>query len=244
MKVRQSAADKLSNEQIQVLITGKFGDGCFNPNSRAKYHPEMNFNYHYSTNCIFKEYVEYKRKLLGNLCNTQVKESINSGYKRNLIYSIRSICDKRITDIACESIQDSLYRMDELGLALWFFDDGSLHKIKSFYNLNTQCYSRDVVESILAPFLMERFNIRAIPTIERKKDGREFWYLRIGKFNGAFKISEILAKHNLKCFDYKLISSETIQKWSKLQEELKSADIDIKDLSNRSLGMKMRKVSI
>ena len=28
MKTRQSAANTLSNEQIQVILTGKFGDGC------------------------------------------------------------------------------------------------------------------------------------------------------------------------------------------------------------------------
>ncbi|MBQ9392012.1 MAG: hypothetical protein IJU02_07495 [Lachnospiraceae bacterium] len=192
MKVRQSAANELSNEQIQVLITGKFGDGCLVPNSRAKYHPEINFNYYYSTNSIHKEYIEYKKKLLGNLCITSINEIMNMGFKPAPIYRISSICSKAITEIACEDLNISLDRMNELGLALWFFDDGSLHKIKYFYNLNTQRYSKEVVENIIAPFLKNRFSIIAKPTIERKKDGREFWYLRVGKFDGAFIISEIL----------------------------------------------------
>ena len=33
-----------------------------------------------------------------------------------------------------------------------------------------------------------------------------------------------MRKYYLPCYSYKLISSETIQKWSKLQEELKSSD--------------------
>lgn len=244
MNVRQSAANELSNEQVQVLLTGKFGDGALATNSKAKFYPNFNFNYYYCTNCIHKEYIEYKKKLLGSLCTSPIKESINKGFKANIIYKINSICSKAITEIACESLEKSLNRMDELGLALWFFDDGSLHKNKNFYNLNTQRYSEDINRNLIAPFLKDKFNIIAKPTIERKKDGREFWYLRIGKFDGAFKISEILKASNINCFNYKLISSETIQKWSKLQEELKSTDIDVNSLTHQKLSRLLKETSI
>lgn len=112
--------------------------------------------------------------------------------------------------------------MNDLGLALWIYDDGSLHKNKLFYNINTQGFPKEIQEELFIPFF-NRFNIYPKLTVERKRDGREFWYLRISKYEGA----------------YKRWSSETIQKWSKLQEELKSTDID-----RRTLAAMLRKVSI
>jgi hypothetical protein len=118
-----------------------------------------------------------------------------------------------------------------------------LHKRALFYNLNTQKFSRE--DNIyIANYLNRKWGIKAIPTIERKKDGREFWYLRIRKFEGAFMVSEIMRNYYLPCYDYKLISSETIQKWSKLQEELKSADKDIKDFHPKTLHSMMSKISL
>ena len=45
----------LSNEQIQVLLTSPFGDGCISmqASGRSKY----------STNCINEEYIDFKMKL-------------------------------------------------------------------------------------------------------------------------------------------------------------------------------------
>lgn len=215
---RQSAANKLSNEQYQVLLTGKFGDGCL---YRRK---GLNTNFMYVTNSIHKDIVEFKYKLLGNLKpKASIRGSINRGYKPNMIYTFVSKTHPLITQFANEDWKDSLENMNDLGLALWFYDDGSLHKKGLFYNLNTQKFSRD--DNIyIAEYFQRKWKIKAIPTIERKKDGREFWYLRIRKFEGAFKISEIMRKYYLPCYSYKLISSETIQRWSKLQEELKSSD--------------------
>lgn len=238
MKNRQSAASNLSNKQYQVLLTGKFGDGCLHKNKG------WNANFIYTTNSINKEIVEFKINLLGELAaKSKIKETINRGFKQNTIYTGHSITSSIITDFYNEDWKESLEKMDELGLALWFYDDGSLHKTKLFYNLNTQKFSKEENEYI-AEFLKRRWNIIAIPTIERKADGREFWYLRIRKYEGAFIISEILNKYYLNCYSYKIISSETIQKWSKLQEKLKSTGKDIKEFHPRTLTSMLNKISL
>lgn len=238
MKNRQSAANNLSNRQLQVLLTGKFGDGCLHKNKN------LNANFSYSTNSINKEIVEFKINLLEDLAsNSGIRESINLGFKRNIIYTANSKTSPLITELYNENWKTSLEKLDELGLALWFYDDGSLHKNKLFYNLNTQKYSKEDNEYI-AKYLYKKWNIRAIPTIERKKDGREFWYLRVRKFEGAFIISEILNKYYLNCYSYKIISSETIQKWSKLQEELKSMGKVISDFHPRTLTSMMNKITL
>ena len=238
MENRQSAANSLSNEQYQVLLTGKFGDGCLHKNKG------LNANFMYTTNSINKEIVEFKRNLLGNLASSAViRASVNKGFKNNIIYTGYSKASYLITQFYNEDWKESLEKMNDLGLALWFYDDGSLHKIKHFYNLNTQKFSKEDNEYIAEVF-KRKWKIIAIPTIEKKKDGREFWYLRIRKYEGAFKISEILNKYYLNCYNYKIISSETIQKWSKLQEELKSADKDIKDFHPKTLHSMMSRISL
>lgn len=238
MKNRQSAANSLSNRQLQVLLTGKFGDGCLYKNKG------LNANFMYSTNSINKEIVEFKINLLEDLAsNSGIRENMNLGFKRNIIYTGNSKTSPLITELYNENWKNSLEKLDELGLALWFYDDGSLHKNKLFYNLNTQKYSKEDNEYI-AKYLYKKWNIKAIPTIERKKDGREFWYLRIRKFEGAFTISEILNKYYLNCYSYKIISSETIQKWSKLQEELKSMGKVISDFHPKTLTSMMNKITL
>ena len=175
----------------------------------------------YSTNCIHEEYIDYKIKLLGDLVSSKSFIDKN-GYNQTPIYRFYTHVNPDITKIKNMSIEEALTLMDDLGLALWFYDDGSLHKNKLFYNLNTQAYSEEVNRELFVPFL-KKFNINAVPTVERKKDGREFWYLRIGKYDGAYEISQILNKYPINCYNYKVWSSETIQNWSKLQEWLKSS---------------------
>ena len=212
----KSATLNLSNKQLQVLLTGKFGDGYLSTPKTCK------DNSLYTSNCKFEEYVDYKMKLLSDLAGTKSYIADN-GYSKTGIWQFHSHVSPDITAIKNMSIEEALSLMDEQGLAMWFYDDGSLHKTKLFYNLNTQAYSEEVNKELFVPFL-SKFNINAKTTIERKKDGRVFWYLRIGKYDGAYEISNILNKYPVDCYNYKVWSSETILNWSKMQEYLKSTD--------------------
>lgn len=233
MENGQSAALNLSNEQIQVLLTGIFGDG-----SLAK--PiNTNSNSNYTTNCIHKEYLEYKKELLGDLAY-EIHRVEENGFTKKPIYCMGTHKNSEITKIRNLSLEECLNLMDDLGVALWFYDDGSLHKSKLFYNLNTHAFSREINEDLFVPYF-RKYDIKAKVLPERKKDGRVFWYLTISKFEGAYEISNILLKHYVDCFNYKIWSSETIQRWSKLQGELKSTD---KELSNRTLSAMLRKISL
>ena len=49
----------LNNEQLQLFLSERFGDGCITTtNANSTY---------YSTNCKFKEYLILKSKLLGGM---------------------------------------------------------------------------------------------------------------------------------------------------------------------------------
>jgi hypothetical protein len=215
----------LNNNQEQVLLTGMLGDGHL---TKPK---NENSNSLYTTNCIHKEYVEYKKELLGDL-SFNISSRTNNGYKKGIIYTVTTKRSKVITDIKNKSLVEILEKLNELGIALWFYDDGSLHKRALFYNLNTQKFSKE--ENITVLEYLKKYNIYAKVTPERKKDGRIFYYLRISKYEGAYEISKILNKYYIDCYKYKIWSSETIQKWSKLQEQLKSTD---KILSKKAKGL-------
>ena len=224
----------LTDEQTQVLLTGKFGDGCFIYTNRSVF---------FSANCIYKDYIDFKASLLGDLCNRKDKV-VNRGYKEGLVYRVYTSADPRIAFICDESLEDSFNRMNELGLALWVYDDGSLHKEKEFYQINTQKYPREVIEDLFIPALKRKFGITAKSTIERRRDGREFWYLRISKYEGSDIISSALDKYPVSCFTYKRWKPETTQKWNKLVKESKESGIDLSLLSTKTLSSMFRKISL
>lgn len=222
----------LSNEQLQVFLSGRLGDGCISTtNSNSTY---------YSTNCKYEEYIDFKSNLLGSMFKSKSYNESN-GFCKTPIYTMRSCSDRVLKIIKELPIEEVIANLDDLGLALWIYDDGSLHKDNYFYNLNTHSFSKEIQEDIFIPFFNSR-NIFPKLQVENKKDGRQFWYLRICKYEGAAEISKILEKYPLECYNYKRWSSETIQKWSKLQEELKSQGKTPSDFCAYSLGCMMKKI--
>lgn len=223
---------KLSNEQKQVFLSGRFGDGCIaTSNSGSTY---------FTTNCKFEEYLKFKKSLLGNM-SKDISLCKENGYAKTPIYNLRSCSSNILKYIKEMPLEEVISNLDDLGIALWFYDDGSLHKTGLFYNLNTQSLTKEFQEDVVIPFFNKR-NIFPKLQIENKKDGRIFWYLRIPKYDGSCEISKILNKFPVSCYNYKLWSSETIQKWSKLQEELKSQGKSPSDFCPYSLGCMMKKI--
>lgn len=215
-----------TREQLQVFLASQLGDGCITKTNSN--------SFYYSTNCKFEEYIDFKHTLLGDMFK---KKSLlqENGFSKTPIYVMRSKSSSQLCNIKQMSISDVISKLDELGIALWFYDDGSLHQRNLFYNLNTHKFSKDIQENVFIPFFNE-LGIYPTLRVERKKDGRVFYYLTIGKYDGAMKISQILSKYPVNCYSYKRWSSETIQKWSKLQEELKSEGIEITNLNNFQIG--------
>lgn len=184
-----------TNEHKQLLISGILGDGCLRDSGAILF------------SCIHKEYMEMKAKLV-NLPLESVKFSKNAGYKKDgtiykLVLGVSKLGKVLYTKPLSEVVED----IDELGLAMWFYDDGSRHKKHNFYNINTHSFSLEDQEKVLIP-LLNRFGIYPSIMPERKKDGRVFHYLYVSKYNGADKISKILKKYPLECYSYKAWSDE------------------------------------
>jgi hypothetical protein len=237
MKIDNQQLQDLSNEQLQVLLSAKLGDGCYHTNKWQK-------DYRVTITTTHKEYHEYRLDKLKRLVSSEYKHNNNRGFSTNKpVYILTTGTSKIYTGINNLSIEETVKKLDDIGIALWFYDDGSLHKKLLFYNLNTQAFSREIQEDIFIPFFKER-NMKAVLQVENKIDGRKYYYLRFPKNEGCAEISKILQKIPLNCFKYKTWSSETIQRWSKVQENLKSEGIDIYNYNPRSIGWLMKKVSI
>lgn len=209
MKDNQQDYNLLNNDQIQVLVSGYFGDGHFYKSVDK-----------YSTNSINLEYILLKKRLLGALAN-EYSEAINLGYKDNIIYTLTTKRNDIIRKIKENSIEENLSLLSEMGVAFWFYDDGSRHKRCNFYNLNTHFFSEEIQQDLFLPFFKENLGVTPKILKDVKKDGRVFSYLFFGKQNGAFEIASLLQKYPVKGYEYKLWSSETISKESKFRVELK-----------------------
>lgn len=224
----------LNDAQKQVILTSRLGDGCL-------YKERKMLNYYYVTNSKSLEYITFKKELLGNLVTENIKYLAKNGYSQTYIYSLRSITNPAFKIIKNAPLENILNQLNDLGLALWFYDDGSLHKTKEYYNLYTNKFTLEEHENILVPYFE---NLGLIPKIriDRKKDGRVFYYLSFSKYEGAYYITCILKKYLIEYYSYKIWSSETIQKWSKLQEELKSTNSF--DLTSRQLSARMKNIKL
>jgi len=202
---------ELTTEQQQVILTGVFGDGCISKQQ------SINSNCHYSTNCKYKEYIDFKEHLLGDLkCSQKYIEK--NGYSQTPINWMTTKSHKDIKHIKNLTIEEALNLLTELGVALWFYDDGSLHKRGYFYNLNTHHFSQEIQETLFIPFFN---NLNIFPTIafDKKKDGRIFSYLRINLHDGAFEINTLLRKYPLNCYKYKLWSDEYYNNYKLLKDQ-------------------------
>lgn len=186
---------KLTNEQEQTIFSGILGDGSLSHSGN------MSFS------CIHKEYLELKHNLLGDLCIGGVKQRDNNGYKKGSIYWISTKANDYCKHIYSLEIEDFINKLDELGVALWAFDDGALHKKDYFFNINTHAIDFETQENVLIPFL-NKFDIFPKIYSETKKDGRKFNYLYIPLWSGVFELSKMMRKLNLGCYSYKLLPKE------------------------------------
>lgn len=195
----------MTENQIQVIITGIIGDGTLtNPQSK-------NGGSSYQTSCKYLEYIQYKEKLLLPI-SSNIYYLKENGYCKTPIHLLKTQENSEIRQFKQLSLEEILDQLTELGIALWFYDDSSLHKSKFFYNLCTHAFTKEEHEKYLIPIL-NKFNIFPVLAKEVKQDGRIFYYLRINKYKGAYEVYKILNKYKLNCFLYKLWSPEIVEEW-------------------------------
>ena len=189
----------MNNKIKQVLIGSMLGDGYLSQQGS------------FSTGCKYKEYVEFKADILkGYVTDKSYRLILDNGYSGqpggNEYHRLDILKNREIEKLCALPLKELIEGLDEFGLAIWVYDDGSLHQKKLFYNLNTHSFSKKEHTEILIPFLKQRFGLVPTLTYEKKKDGRLFWYIRINKKDGAEIINSILKRYPIECYAYKTYS--------------------------------------
>lgn len=199
--------ERLTNEQIQVALTATFGDGSMRVGLRGA---------DYSTNCKKLEYITFKKELLGDLVD-DIKLLEKNGYSQTHIYSFRTKSHPEFKKIHEKPLFDKLEMLDELGIALWMYDDGSIHNKHHFYNINTHSFD-ELDNKRISVYLNEKLGIYSRVMTERKKDGRIFYYIFVPPCGGAYKLSEIMAKYPIEEYSYKLYPEDKLKALKAIHE--------------------------
>lgn len=188
----------LTTDAFQVILGSVLGDGHISKKCE------------FSTGSKHKEYLLLKQEYLKTLCSDNWYRAVKdnpfrgtSSEKKYPYHTLRiSKCPESIA-IQRMSLEDRLANLSELGLAIWLYDDVSLHQRKHFYNLSTHSFSLEEHERYLVPFFLSKGMFPRI-TIERKKNGASYYYLRFNKSDGNVReINRLLGLLPVKCYGYK-----------------------------------------
>lgn len=180
----------MTTQQLQIILSGVLGDGGLYKNGR---------NFYFKCSCKHKEYIDFKSTFIPELLSEKwYRKSLNAGsYNDTPMHILRTKTSEELTAIKYMSLTEILDKLDDFGLAMWFFDDGSLHKTKFFYNLNTQSFSKSD-NIVIKNWFKKKYNVKC--TLAKDKS---YYYLRINKLDGANVINNILRQYTLPCFVYK-----------------------------------------
>ncbi|MFZ7945703.1 hypothetical protein [Neobacillus sp. 19] len=100
-----------------------------------------------------------------------------SGYGgKKTIYKFATRVHERLTEVSNASIEEVINDLDEFDLALWFLDDGSWHKNKHIMHLYSNMLNENQTD-LLINKIESLYGIAPRKRIDRKKDGRQFYYL-------------------------------------------------------------------
>lgn len=100
-----------------------------------------------------------------------------SGYGgKKTIYNVTTHVNEKATTVRDLPLETLITLVDREDLILWYIDDGSWHKSRNtmhlYSNMLTECQSQILIKRIGALYGVEP-RLR----IDRKKDGRQFYYL-------------------------------------------------------------------
>ena len=98
------------------------------------------------------------------------------GYGKKQMYEFRTNRHKSISEIAASGKCNVIMNLGKEDIALWFLDDGSLHKHKFFGHLYCNTLTSDEL-GVLIERIVALYGILPKERKDRKKDGREYPYL-------------------------------------------------------------------
>jgi hypothetical protein len=100
-----------------------------------------------------------------------------SGYGgTKTIHKFSTRVHERLTEVSNVSIEEIINDLDRFDLFLWYMDDGSWHINRNTMHLYSNMLNESQTELLIAK-IKELYGIAPRKRIDRKKDGRQFYYL-------------------------------------------------------------------
>ena len=201
--------------QEQIIIGSILGDGGLSrikEKQRNEKSPHLTLGHKKDQ----LNYLKFKFKLLENLTASKIKIAKEAyvdelGYKRQTFYYFRTINHSYLTEYRKEIYvnnakaritKEILDKLDPLGCAIWYMDDGSLNKWN--VSLSTACFDEEYV-SLIIDFFKEKYGfIFKKEKIKKRKDGNWCFRLNLFKEGGSEKFMKMVAPWIIPCMNYKI----------------------------------------
>lgn len=203
-KYRILKATPISKKQREMIVGSVLGDASIILSGRKK-NP-----YFKIAHCEKqKEYLMWKKEILGNFVNTVNKVMDKRG-------NSTMFCFNTISHQGFHSLRELFYdgnkkvikdevglHLSPLGLATWFMDDGSRSGRGNNYRLSTDGFSKDDNYK-LKNILKANFDLN-VKVLEYTRYDQKYYYLFINKRN-AINMTKIIRSYIVDCMKYKLMN--------------------------------------
>lgn len=200
----------LTPRQLQICYGGLLGDFGIHAYTKVRLSSNYLECYHGEEQVPYLKWIQQEFASLDCRYNEWTKywKEYNREYTR---YWIETVCHPTFTDLRKEIYEDGglgknkiitrewLDRIEPLGLAVWYMDDGTFHKQAGCY-LCTDCFSYQEHKTIQEWF-KDRWGVDT-----NIYQWQKYWRLQIPSKKGKNrkKFLSIVKKHLLPIFEYKL----------------------------------------
>jgi len=197
----------MTKEEQQVIISSYLGDSQW---MRQKRKLRIKFGGY----C--KSYIEYKHSLITTMQKSKIWGSVN---RKNILYEF-TVGSSSFLDSLKESsfweVEEKLDGINDLGLALLIFDDGTLNKNSNYYVLCIgKEYSCKFAQGF-EKFINNKFSLHATKHKHPQCRGYNLQF----KTCDTPKIANILTQYNNHDYKYKIPPSETIAKYASRYKDI------------------------
>lgn len=195
-----------SDKQKSVIIGNVLGDGYLHPNTNDNYYLNM-------THSIKQiDYLEWKKSMLSPFVVSESpyrREHNGFGSKTTLI-SYNTVIHPWLRELrhmfyidGKKVISPSILNMvDELALAVWFMDDGSLNRKYGTMLLSTFSFSYEE-NLLIQDWFLEKWGILVKLEKHKQRSGKETFGIRINR-SVAPKLIEIISPFIIDSMKYKV----------------------------------------
>ena len=185
----------VSKTQKQVLLGSILGDGSLRKETN---NCRVSFTQGYKQ----LDYLKWKLELLGDLVTGKVREG-KSGYCDNKVYSTstRIIKELNIYNVPEEEhVKRVLQNIDDLGVAVWFMDDGSNYC--GSLTIHTESFSYNS-QLLFQQFFKEKYGLDT--HISKCTKNHKVYYFLVFTKESSKKLSSIIGQYVPEIMRYKLV---------------------------------------